>query len=109
MALVPSLVLERGVCTLLSGKPSWKSEESPFMYLRLPSHCCLHTVCVWPSVHLVMQYTCVLSQAGWLSFKTPKFRELAWGNPSWSSQGRSCHTETDAYLSQKGSHTKAQG
>ena len=30
------------------------------------------------SAHPTAQCVCVLSQAGWLSFKTPNFRELVW-------------------------------
>ena len=63
----------------LSGKPSQKSNLSscvlgiPLIAALTPSVCGL-------SASPEGQCTCVLSEAGWLRFKTQNFRNLAWGS-----------------------------
>lgn len=69
----------------VSGNPP-RGVQSPLLCARHPSDPYLHPVCV-PSAYLAAQCTCLLSRAAWLSFKTPNFRDRAWLDPYWSSEG----------------------
>lgn len=63
------------------------------------------------SASLAAQCTWALFQAGQLNFKIPNFSDLAWWELKMVLKGRVSpyYTGTDAGLSQKYSHTKAQG
>lgn len=71
-----SFILGEGILHLpLSGKPPQKSKRSPLMCLRCPCLCprrlpTQQCSAPWP-----------LPQAGWLSFKSPSFRNPAWRGP----------------------------
>lgn len=95
----------RGVHTCnCPGSPSRRVNNLPFCVLGVPQifaspRLCLG--CLW--------YTCVLSQLGHLSFKTPNFRDLLWLGSMLVPGGWSHCTETNAVLSKKGSRTKVRG
>ena len=82
MAPAPFHSPERGVCDHhCLGGPSRRGNNLHLCVSGV-SHIPVSTLSVsGPSAHTVMQCTCVLSQAGWLSFKTPSFRDPMWYGP----------------------------
>ena len=89
MTPVLSLLPEKwSSCPSLFRKLSQESEQSPLMCPRSPSDPCLYPVCVWFVCCPAAWYTCVLSQGGWLSFKTPNFKDLACDRPTVVLSGR---------------------
>lgn len=89
---------ERGIYTsCCSGSPLRKIEQSHLMFPGIPQIPAITLFVPWPCACPVVQCTCVLSQAGRLSFKSPNFRDLVW---CWSSGGGSRHTGNYAGLSQ---------